>query len=160
VLGIAEQGAKSRVETQIRLNLELINDQGEKVQDWTHVKLPDPLLTLKRRNASTSTLTNSNTHSNRKRGSSAALDRQHHLHNDATDDLPQDTILHLRASVICESDVTRKVKMCQRCVWREVRKRRMGSREQGRLTFLCFSGSVLIERRLEEDLAPLAMMKH
>ncbi|SAL99406.1 hypothetical protein [Absidia glauca] len=119
VLGIAEQGAKSRVETQIRLNLELINGQGEKVQDWTHVKLPDPLLTLKRRNASTSTLTNSNTHSNRKRGSSAALDRQHHLHNDATDDFPQDTILHLRASVICESDVTRKVKMCQRCVWRE-----------------------------------------
>ncbi|KAI8077686.1 uncharacterized protein BX664DRAFT_362479 [Halteromyces radiatus] len=99
VLGIDEQGAKSRVETQIRLYLELTNGQGEKVQQWSHLRLPEPLLTLKRR-------------ATNKRKSNEDLDDENHV-------IPEEAILHLRASVICESDIHRKVKMCQRCVWRE-----------------------------------------
>ncbi|KAI8334307.1 hypothetical protein BC941DRAFT_472887 [Chlamydoabsidia padenii] len=136
VLGIAEQGAKSRVETQIRLNLELINHHGEKVQDWSHVRLPDPLLTLKRRNASTSTLI-----TNRKRGEQQPLDAA---------DIPQDTILHLRASVICESDTTRKVKMCQRCVWREWK--RADRKKAGRRLGATVYDETLMERERQRIL--------
>ncbi|CAO3634662.1 unnamed protein product [Cunninghamella blakesleeana] len=106
VLGIAEQGAKSRVETQIRLGLELVTSDGDKVNNqWSHIKLPDDMLTLKRRN-------------------NALLSNHHKKKPSLTinePSLPKDesSILYLNAKVICESDNHRHVKMCHRCVWRE-----------------------------------------
>ncbi|ORZ05397.1 hypothetical protein BCR42DRAFT_179725 [Absidia repens] len=114
VLGIADQGAKSRVETQIRLTIELLNNQGEKVEDWSHIRLPAPLLTTKRRNASTSTLSG-----NKRRSLEQQQQQQQQQQQSSSLTVPEESILHLRASVICESDANRKVKMCQRCVWRE-----------------------------------------
>lgn len=41
ITGIPGQGAKSRVETQIKLGIQLVNQQSELVGAWTHIKLPE-----------------------------------------------------------------------------------------------------------------------
>ncbi|KAF9948115.1 SPT3 Dosage dependent suppressor of Ty-induced promoter mutations-like protein [Mortierella alpina] len=41
ITGIPLQGAKSRVETQIKLGIQLVNQQNERVGAWTHIKLPE-----------------------------------------------------------------------------------------------------------------------
>jgi hypothetical protein len=41
ITGIPAQGAKSRVETQIKLGIQLVNQQNERIGAWTHIKLPE-----------------------------------------------------------------------------------------------------------------------
>ena len=41
ITGIPLQGAKSRVETQIKLGIQLVNQQNERIGAWTHIKLPE-----------------------------------------------------------------------------------------------------------------------
>jgi hypothetical protein len=102
VFGIPESGTKSRVETQIKLGLELIDARGERVAEWTHIKLPTHMVArekLKRINGR-STQSDSNAVS----GTA----------------LHESQVLQLEATVVCASDLTREVIMCVNCVHREV----------------------------------------
>eukprot|EP00127_Corallochytrium_limacisporum_P006683 Clim_evm62s232 gene=Clim_evmTU62s232 len=45
ILGIPETGARSRVETQTKLDIQLVTDDGEKVTAWSHLVLPRNLVT-------------------------------------------------------------------------------------------------------------------
>lgn len=44
VLGIPTTGAKSRVETQIKLCVQLLSATGDKVSKWDHLVLPEHLV--------------------------------------------------------------------------------------------------------------------
>ncbi|KAJ3034364.1 hypothetical protein HK097_004537, partial [Rhizophlyctis rosea] len=93
VLGVPHHNAKSRVETQVKICLQLVTDQGEKVTGWSGLKLPEGLLARERG-----------------RRGKAGFD-------DQTASPP--TLLHLTATVLCASDITRSVQTCLGCVQRE-----------------------------------------
>ncbi|ORX92689.1 hypothetical protein K493DRAFT_408729, partial [Basidiobolus meristosporus CBS 931.73] len=102
VLGVPQTGAKSRVETQIKLCLQLVTDKGEKVPLWSHLRLPEYMVAkekLKRKNSRDQTL--------------PIVDRG---------------ILNLEATVICASEAPKKVLTCLGCVQRE-RKRAQRKKE-------------------------------
>ncbi|KAI9301029.1 hypothetical protein BJ944DRAFT_272083 [Cunninghamella echinulata] len=168
VLGIAEQGAKSRVETQIRLCLELVDSiHGHKVTNkWSHIRLPDTMLTLKRRN---NAILHNNSINNTATAMPISKKRSTSIHMNEPS-LPKDesSVLYLHASVICESDVHRKVKMCHRCVWREWKRadrkkagKRLGNMlydetmmEQERQRILLFNSDPLISFSEGECILP------
>lgn len=102
VLGVPQTGAKSRVETQIKLCIQLVTDGGDKAQWWSHLKLPEHMVTkdkLKRSGSS-------------KGGANNAADI----------DIPvnPEKMLYLNARVLCASDPSKKVATCIGCVQREV----------------------------------------
>ena len=99
VLGVAQSGAKSRVETQIKLCIQLVTDRGDKAQWWSHLKLPEYMVTKDKLRKSAN------------RG--ATIDTG----------LPADPkkMLHLRARVLCASDPSKKVTTCMGCIQREVK---------------------------------------
>jgi hypothetical protein len=102
VFGIPESGTKSRVETQIKLGLELIDARGERVREWSHIKLPTHMVArekLKRINGK-----NPQADANPVSGTA----------------LHESQVLQLDATVVCASELTREVIMCFNCVHREV----------------------------------------
>jgi hypothetical protein len=102
VFGIPESGTKSRVETQIKLGLELIDARGERVREWSHIKLPNHMVArekLKRINGK-----NPQVDTNPVSGTA----------------LHESQVLRLDATVVCASELTREVIMCFNCVHREV----------------------------------------
>lgn len=104
VLGVPQTGAKSRVETQIKLCIQLVTDDGDKAQWWSHLKLPEAMVAkdkLKRQVVSNSILDNS---------------------------VQPNKMLYLSARVICASDPSRKVVTCLGCIQRE-RKRSQRRKE-------------------------------
>lgn len=106
VLGVPQTGAKSRVETQIKLCIQLVTDDGDKAQRWSHLKLPGPLVAkekLKRQ-----ILISSN-------GSKIA-----NISGLENTTLLPEKVLYLSARVICASDPNRKVTTCIGCIQREV----------------------------------------
>ncbi|CAM0139988.1 unnamed protein product [Umbelopsis sp. WA50703] len=112
VFGIPESGTKSRVETQIKLGLELVDARGERVGEWSHIKLPTHMVArekLKRINGKTQNDDNP--------VSGTALH--------------ESQVLQLDAKVVCASDLTREVIMCVNCVHRE-RKRLQRKRDNKR----------------------------
>lgn len=112
VFGIPESGTKSRVETQIKLGLELVDARGERVGEWSHIKLPTHMVArekLKRINGKAQTDDNP--------VSGTALH--------------ESQVLQLDAKVVCASDLTREVIMCVNCVHRE-RKRLQRKRDNKR----------------------------
>lgn len=94
--------SKSRVETQIKLCIQLLTDKGDKVSSWPYLKLPDHLLARSR------------------------LRRQQKSASPMSTDLPAEqddqTIIHLDARVACASRPNDPVKMCIGCIQREVSK--------------------------------------
>ncbi|CAH1756159.1 4067_t:CDS:10 [Entrophospora sp. SA101] len=96
ILGINQNGAKSRVETQIKLCLQLVTERGEKVTCWSHLQLPEYMVAKEKFK-----IKNSKNPSD-------------HFSN-----VLQDHILNLEASVVCASDTTKKVLACLGCVQRE-----------------------------------------
>lgn len=107
VLGVPQSGAKSRVETQIKLCIQLVTDDGDKAQWWSHLKLPEHMVAkdkLKRQVMLANAANGSKV---------AGLD---------SNDLPlrPDKMLFLSARVICASDPTRRVVTCLGCIQREV----------------------------------------
>lgn len=97
VLGLPHMGAKSRVETQIKICLQLADAQGELATNWSHIKLPEHLVSkdkLKRRNPKYGT--------------------------EEKTTLIESQILSLEAAVICESHPDDQIIMCPSCVHREV----------------------------------------
>lgn len=104
VLGVPQTGAKSRVETQIKLCIQLVTDDGDKAQWWSHLKLPEHMVAkdkLKRQ-----LLLQPNTKSVPP-GLDAPL-------------IKPEKMLYLTARVICASDPSRKVVTCLGCIQREV----------------------------------------
>lgn len=99
VLGVPQTGAKSRVETQIKLCIQLVTDGGDKAQWWSHLKLPENMVTKEKAKRSYG-------------GRSTSTDNG----------LPAnpEKMLYLRARVLCASDPTKKVLTCMGCIQREV----------------------------------------
>lgn len=107
VLGVPQTGAKSRVETQIKLCIQLVTDGGDKAQWWSHLKLPDQMVTKDK-------LKKPSNNNNTGRSLTTAED-------------PEKT-LFLQARVLCASDPSRKVFTCLGCIQRE-RKRSQRRKE-------------------------------
>lgn len=101
VLGVPQTGAKSRVETQIKLCIQLVTDGGDKAQWWSHLKLPEHMVTKDKLKRSAST----------RATTSADLDIP----------MNPEKMLYLNARVLCASDPSKKVVTCLGCVQREVR---------------------------------------
>ncbi|OAD05924.1 hypothetical protein MUCCIDRAFT_79009 [Mucor lusitanicus CBS 277.49] len=97
--GIPDSGAKSRVETQIKLCVSLTTKDGMKAPYWSYIRIPDSMLARsKLRKSQQQKLLD---------GSAAAM---------VSD---ESKVLDLEARVVCESDENKKIKMCQGCVRRE-----------------------------------------
>lgn len=110
VLGVPQTGAKSRVETQIKLCIQLVTDDGDKAQWWSHLKLPETMVAkdkLKRQIMLT-TAPNGTRIAN-----VAGLDNNNMP-------IQPEKMLFLRARVICASDPSKKVVTCLGCIQREV----------------------------------------
>ncbi|KAI7862922.1 hypothetical protein BDF14DRAFT_1848855 [Spinellus fusiger] len=97
--GIPKKGAKSRVETQIKLSIQLLTKKGTCATSWRYLRLPEKTLTRSKLQKSL--------HSSFQ--DKYALD----LHTNDSE------ILDMEARVVCESDPHKKVEMCARCVRRE-----------------------------------------
>lgn len=106
VLGVPQTGAKSRVETQIKLCIQLVTDKGDKAQWWSHLKLPENMVTKDK-------LKKSNNNSNA---------------NDNGLPVNPEKALYLQARVLCASDPSKKVVTCLGCIQRE-RKRSQRRKE-------------------------------
>lgn len=98
--GIPENGAKSRVETQIKLSISLVSKDGTHIPYWSYLRIPDELLA----------------------GSKLRKSQQQKLLDGSAAAMVSDEskVLDLEARVICESDESKVIKMCQGCVRREV----------------------------------------
>lgn len=97
VLGLPHTGAKSRVETQIKICLQLVDTAGELATNWSHIKLPEHLVAkdkLKRKN--------------QKYGA------------DEKASLTDNQVLTLEAAVVCDGQPDNEIIMCTSCVHREV----------------------------------------
>ncbi|KAJ1969222.1 SPT3 Dosage dependent suppressor of Ty-induced promoter mutations-like protein [Dimargaris xerosporica] len=112
VLGIAQHGAKSRVETQIRLGLRLMDSQGDPVTYWPHLRLPD-MAAVKDR----------------------GRNRQGHP-VDLPPAPPAHQVLTLETVVICASAPTKKVEVCMGCIRREYKRaqRRKENRHRAQIS--------------------------
>ena len=110
VLGVPQSGAKSRVETQIKLCIQLVTDDGDKAQWWSHLKLPEHMVAKDKlkRQVMLSTAPNGTRIAN-----VAGLD---------SNNMPirPEKMLFLSARVICASDPSKKVVTCLGCIQREV----------------------------------------
>ncbi|OAD06165.1 hypothetical protein MUCCIDRAFT_78777 [Mucor lusitanicus CBS 277.49] len=96
VLGLPHTGAKSRVETQIKICLQLVDTAGELATNWSHIKLPEHLVAkdkLKRKN--------------QKYGA------------DEKASLTDNQVLTLEAAVVCDGQPDNEIIMCTSCVHRE-----------------------------------------
>ncbi|GAN10731.1 hypothetical protein MAM1_0393d10278 [Mucor ambiguus] len=96
VLGLPYTGAKSRVETQIKICLQLVDTTGELATNWSHIKLPEHLVAkdkLKRKN--------------QKYGA------------DEKASLTDNQVLILEAAVVCDGQPDSEIIMCTSCVHRE-----------------------------------------
>lgn len=107
VLGVAQTGAKSRVETQIKLCIQLVTDGGDKAQWWSHLKLPEHMVTKDKLKK---------TNNNRSTGIS-----------DSGLPVNPEKMLYLQARVLCASDPSKKVVTCIGCIQREVRQTMLSS---------------------------------
>ncbi|KAJ1962664.1 SPT3 Dosage dependent suppressor of Ty-induced promoter mutations-like protein, partial [Dipsacomyces acuminosporus] len=98
--GIASENAKSRVETQIKVTLRLTTDDGERVTCWSHLALPEMLVSREK--------------------------FRHRLQKQSQSDsnmpVSPQHIVHLEATIICSSDPTRKVETCIGCIRREYKR--------------------------------------
>lgn len=104
VEGIPNTGAKSRVETQIRLSIQLTSKNGVKAPYWSYLRINESMLAKSKLKKSQ--------HQKLLDGTTAAM---------VSDET---RVLDLEARVICESDENKKIKMCQGCVRREVSSRK------------------------------------
>ncbi|KAI8140818.1 hypothetical protein BJV82DRAFT_519531 [Fennellomyces sp. T-0311] len=103
ILGIPESGAKSRVETQIKLCVQLLTSQGTKVPQWSFVRLPEFMLA---------------------RSKLRKTQQRKQLANKlGVVDCDESKVLSLSATVFCVSDPERKLRMCAGCRKRAERKK-------------------------------------
>jgi len=106
VSGVPPTGAKSRVETHIKLCLALVDGNGRKLSHWRYLALPQHLLPRDRQRMA-----------GQQRSPQPAC-------------APAE-VLTLEAAVVCASAPSVAIEMCNSCVAREVR-RALGSAHQAR----------------------------
>ncbi|KAJ2878167.1 SPT3 Dosage dependent suppressor of Ty-induced promoter mutations-like protein, partial [Coemansia asiatica] len=92
--------AKSRVETQIKITLRLTTDGGERVTCWSHLALPEMLVSREK----------------------FRHRLQKHAPGESGMPASPQHVVHLEAGVICSSDPTRKVETCIGCIRREYKR--------------------------------------
>ncbi|KAF9354653.1 SPT3 Dosage dependent suppressor of Ty-induced promoter mutations-like protein [Mortierella sp. AD094] len=109
ITGIPLQGAKSRVETQIKLGIQLVNQQNERIGAWSHIKLPEYMVAKEK-----------NKHVNAK-----------NVGPEVYEALNNGSCLSLEASVVCQSDRSKVIQTCTGCVLRE-RKRAQRKKSLGK----------------------------
>ncbi|KAF9580081.1 hypothetical protein BGW38_003407, partial [Lunasporangiospora selenospora] len=97
VTGIPLQGAKSRVETQIKLGIQLVNQQNDRIGAWTHIRLPEYMVAKEK---------------NKSINAKSVSQEVHQA-------LQNGTCLTLEAAVICQSDRSKAIQTCTGCVLRE-----------------------------------------
>ncbi|KAJ2704461.1 SPT3 Dosage dependent suppressor of Ty-induced promoter mutations-like protein [Coemansia sp. IMI 203386] len=98
--GIPKENAKSRVETQIKITLRLSTDSGERVTCWSHLALPEMLVSREK----------------------FRHRLQKHAPGESGMPASPQHVVHLEAGVICSSDPTRKVETCIGCIRREYKR--------------------------------------
>ncbi|CAO3597948.1 unnamed protein product [Absidia cylindrospora] len=104
VLGIPTLGAKSRVETQIKLVIQLLSSTGAKAPNWSYVRLPEHLLAR----------------SKLRKTQQLQQHQQKQMDGSvATMVSDESKVLSLDAKVICSTDGEKSVRMCHGCVRRE-----------------------------------------
>ncbi|KAL9560254.1 hypothetical protein PS6_000330 [Mucor atramentarius] len=106
ILGIPNTGAKSRVETQIKLCIQLMTGNEKKVQDWSYIRLSESMLARSRLRKS------------------QQQQQQQHQHKSmdgsvATMVSDESKVLRLEAQVVCASSTDQPIRMCVGCVRRE-----------------------------------------
>ncbi|KAI8070376.1 hypothetical protein BC940DRAFT_253898 [Gongronella butleri] len=107
VLGLPSTGAKSRVETQIKICLQLTNGAGDLAMNWSHLMLPEHMVARDK------------------------LKRKAQKSDHPSDDklaLNDADVLKLEAAVVCDSHPDNEIIMCTSCVHRE-RKRMKRKRD-------------------------------
>ncbi|KAF9331124.1 SPT3 Dosage dependent suppressor of Ty-induced promoter mutations-like protein [Linnemannia elongata] len=113
ITGVPSQGAKSRVETQIKLGIQLVNQNNERIGAWTHIKLPEYMV-AKEKNKSVNAK---------------------NVGPEVYDALNNGTCLSLEAAVVCQSDKSKVIQTCTGCVLRErkraQRKKNIGKKKAG-----------------------------
>lgn len=102
LLGIPKEGAKSRVETQIKITIQLQNQQRERVTQWSFIRI------------NTSMLVNSKIRKIEQQQEKKKLKELMILSDESK-------ILNLEAYVI-RSDANLPIRMCEGCVRREVKR--------------------------------------
>lgn len=100
ILGVPNTGAKSRVETQIKLCIQLMTGTDKKVMGWSYIRIGDNMLARSRL---------------RKNQQIKPLDG-----SVATMVSDESKILQLEAKVVCASNTDQPIRMCVGCVRREV----------------------------------------
>lgn len=115
VLGIPRTGAKSRVETQIKLCIQLVTDGGNKTQQWSYLKLSEKMVT--------------------KAKVQQQQRQQQQQQRKGEPSLDIEKVLFLHARVVCASDPSRKVTTCRGCVQREVSNQKSSNLTPFFLTF-------------------------
>lgn len=99
ILGVPNTGAKSRVETQIKLCIQLMTGNDKKVTDWSHIRIGENMLARSRL----------------RKNQQKSLDG-----SVATMVSDESSILQLEAKVVCASNTDHPIRMCVGCVRREV----------------------------------------
>ncbi|KAI8637027.1 hypothetical protein BD408DRAFT_425180 [Parasitella parasitica] len=126
--GIPDSGAKSRVETQIKLSVSLTTRDGVTFPYWSYIRIPESMLARsKLRKSQQQKLLD---------GSAAAM---------VSDETK---VLDLEARVVCESDERKKIEMCQGCVRRE--RKRAERKKDSRPSINEMSSSVM-DKAFERD---------
>ncbi|CDS11004.1 hypothetical protein LRAMOSA03268 [Lichtheimia ramosa] len=94
VLGLPSSGAKSRVETQIKVCIQLVNSNNELATEFSHLRLPEHMVAKEK------------------------LKRKHQKGDDRSA-LVESKVLRLEAAVVCDSHPDNEIIMCTSCVHRE-----------------------------------------
>ncbi|KAI8337235.1 hypothetical protein BC941DRAFT_452831 [Chlamydoabsidia padenii] len=136
VLGIPSLGAKSRVETQIKLCIQLLSSTGTKVPNWSYLRLPEHMLAR----------------------SKLRKNQQQKLMEGGVATMVSDEskVLTLDAKVVCSTDASKDVLMCPGCVRRE--RKRAERTKDGKPRYELDSESTehgsskdLVENTMEQD---------
>ncbi|KAJ3022340.1 UNVERIFIED_CONTAM: SPT3 Dosage dependent suppressor of Ty-induced promoter mutations-like protein [Siphonaria sp. JEL0065] len=96
VLGVPLTNARSRVETQTKLCLQMVNALGNKTSLWSHLRLPEQLVTKEKLRKSQNVVDYSL--------------------------IPLNKVLDLQAVIVCASDPKKDVQICSGCQQRELKR--------------------------------------
>ncbi|KAI8831210.1 hypothetical protein BJ741DRAFT_536994 [Chytriomyces cf. hyalinus JEL632] len=105
VLGVPMQNARSRVETQTKLCLQMVDAAGNKTSTWSHLRLPELLVTKEKL-----------------RKNQAVVDYSL---------IPNSKVLDVQAVVLCASDPSKHVQICSGCQLRESKRGKKKSDTSG-----------------------------
>ncbi|KAJ2654094.1 SPT3 Dosage dependent suppressor of Ty-induced promoter mutations-like protein, partial [Coemansia sp. RSA 1285] len=114
--GIPNENAKSRVETQIKITLRLTTADGERATCWSHLALPELLVSREKFRHRLNKPTPGATPGQGGAGG------QPMSHGDNPMPLSPQHVVHLDAKIICSSDPTRNVETCYGCIKREYKR--------------------------------------